>query len=154
MVMRPLKPPSQGDPIRAGPIRAIAEAVNVLRNIQGGEGINVTLSDLGVLISLMPGVRKFLDNFLVAAIITEANGALPEDAQANVTYKARAMGEEGEIATARVPDLSPARVIEGVKVKKAAVGDVCFFFRWTTDTGDPRLWLVVLTEKVTSAACT
>lgn len=152
MNFRPLNPPGKGDRLKAGPIRDIAEAVEVLRKITGGPGVNVTLSESGVNIALDPSVVKFVSRFIVPALISEANGADPDDDPENVTYKARAIGEELELATARVPDFSLARIVDA-KVIKAAVGDLCFFFRWTDDAGDPVVKLVVITEKAATTQC-
>jgi len=83
-------------------------------------------------------------------IITEANGADPDDEPENVTYKAKAIGEPIELETARVPDYG--RFIDS-RVIKAKVDDLCFFIRDNDSDGIPRVRLVVLTEKIATDEC-
>lgn len=148
----PIKVPSPGQPIRAADLRVLADAIMGLRNITAGDGIEVSVTEKAVVLGLARAVSRKLGTMLAFAVITEANGAEPDDDPENVTYKARAIGETTELETARVPDFSLARIFNA-KVVKAKVGDLCAFIRWTDDEGSPIVKLFVITEKAAVAEC-
>ena len=148
----PIKVPSPGQPIRAADLRVLADAIMGLRNITAGDGLEVSVTEKAVVLGLARAVSRKLGTMLAFAVITEANGAEPDDDPENVTYKARAIGETNELETARVPDISPSRVYDA-RVIKAKVGDLCAFIRWTDDEGSPIVKLVVVTEKGSTTEC-
>jgi len=146
MALLPIKTPAAGQRIRAAHLRTLADAIQGARNIVAGEGIEVSVTERGVAIAL----ARLFKKFVVPALITEANGADPDDEPENVTYKAKAIGEPIELETARVPDYG--RFIDS-RVIKAKVDDLCFFIRDNDSDGIPRVRLVVLTEKIATDEC-
>lgn len=153
MPLTPIRRVKAGQPVRASDFNALAEAVEAARALGCGDGINITMNSSGATIALANGVIKYLGKYLVVARITERNGA-DNDPPESVTYKAKAVNEDIELDVARVPDISAARNMVGVRIAvRAAVGDPCFFHRSTNSEGNPDLKLEVLTERAATTEC-